>query len=275
MRPSPRRRRLADLLGPTRVALSRAAPASLALLPRAREAGPHARCRLPWPYSRGPGRPAPTRGAGLLGLTPARPGAPQPSEVPASSALLPRPRRASCSLTRSFFLPPVAALGPDLAPLLAPSSPARRSGLATPPGKAPRFSVLHDPPRGRAKKGRLGWHPRPVFFYPPPNAHRREYPLPTCPTRYRREAASKIPTRRPLPADARGDRIGPGSVIWSCQCCSRPCQRERSVARLEPRLVHCSSLSPGGGAQRRMSLHQTYVTGQPRPSGPRCTGSQK
>lgn len=169
MRPSPRRRRLADLLGPTRVALSRAAPASLALLPRAREAGPHARCRLPWPYSRGPGRPAPTRGAGLLGLTPARPGAPQPSEVPASSALLPRPRRASCSLTRSFFLPPVAALGPDLAPLLAPSSPARRSGLATPPGKAPRFSVLHDPPRGRAKKGRLGCHPRPVFLTPPPS----------------------------------------------------------------------------------------------------------
>ena len=120
-----------------RVALSRAVPASLALLPRAREAGPHARCRLPWPYSRGPGRPAPTRGAGLLCLTPARPGAPQPSEVPASSALLPRPCRASCSLTRSFFLPPVAAFGPDLAPLLAPSSPARLA-VASPPRPARR-----------------------------------------------------------------------------------------------------------------------------------------
>ena len=123
-----------------------------------------ARCPPPWPYFPGPGRLAPTRGAGFLGLTPAGPGGRPPREVPAYLALLPRPCRASCSLTRSFFLPPVAALGPDLAPLLAPSSPARRSGLATPPGKAPRFSVLHDPPRGRAKKGRLGWHTRTLFF---------------------------------------------------------------------------------------------------------------
>ena len=42
---------------------------------------------------------------------------------------------ASCSPTRSFFRPPVAALGPHLAPLLAPSPPARHSGLATLPGQ--------------------------------------------------------------------------------------------------------------------------------------------
>ena len=59
----------------------------------------------------------------------------------------------------------MAALGPDLALLLAPSSPARRSGLATPPGKATRFSVLHDPPIGRAKKeGGTDCH---VIFNPP------------------------------------------------------------------------------------------------------------
>ncbi len=52
---------------------------------------------------------------------------------------------------------------------------------------------------------------------------------------------------------------GPGSVTWSFQCCSLPCQCERSVARLEPRLIPAQSLSPGSGDQRRMSLHQTYV----------------
>ena len=52
---------------------------------------------------------------------------------------------------------------------------------------------------------------------------------------------------------------GPGSVTWSFRCCSLPCQCERSVARLEPRLIPAQSLSPGSGDQRRMSLHQTYV----------------
>ena len=48
---------------------------------------------------------------------------------------LAREMPASCSPTRSFFRPPVAALGPHLAPLLAPSPPARHSGLATLPGQ--------------------------------------------------------------------------------------------------------------------------------------------
>ena len=52
---------------------------------------------------------------------------------------------------------------------------------------------------------------------------------------------------------------GPGSATWSFRCCSLPCQCERSVARLEPRLIPAQSLSPGSGDQRRMSLHQTYV----------------
>ena len=52
---------------------------------------------------------------------------------------------------------------------------------------------------------------------------------------------------------------GPGSVTWSFRCYSLPCQCERSVARLEPRLIPAQSLSPGSGDQRRMSLHQTYV----------------
>ena len=53
---------------------------------------------------------------------------------------------------------------------------------------------------------------------------------------------------------------GPGSVTWSFRCYSLPCQCERSVARLEPRLIPAQSLSPGSGDQRRMSLHQMYVT---------------
>ena len=128
----------------------REVPASLALLPRAREAGPHARCRPTWPYSREAGSAATQRGAGLLGSTPAA----LQSKLLSYSLLLPAARGG-------------VRAGPSarLAPLLAPSSPARRSGLATPPGKAPRFSVLHDPPRGRAEKGRLGWHTRTLFFF--------------------------------------------------------------------------------------------------------------
>ena len=52
---------------------------------------------------------------------------------------------------------------------------------------------------------------------------------------------------------------GPGSATWSFRCCSLPCQCERSVARLEPRLIPAQSLPPGSGDQRRMSLHQMYV----------------
>ena len=137
------------------------------LLARAAIPEASAASRLTRPYSGGPL----ARGARLLGPTSPGPGGWPPREVPAYLALLPRPCRASCSLTRSFFLPPMAALGPDLALLLAPSSPARRSGLATPPGKAPRFSVLHDPPIGRAKKeGGTDCH---VIFNPP-----RRYWLP-------------------------------------------------------------------------------------------------
>ena len=71
---------------------------------------------------------------------------------------LARKMPASCSPTRSFLGPPVAALGPHLAPLLAPSLPARRSGLATLcPGKVPRFLTLHQPADVRAKKCRVGF----------------------------------------------------------------------------------------------------------------------
>ena len=71
---------------------------------------------------------------------------------------LARKMPASCSPTRSFLGPPVAALGPHLAPLLAPSLPARRSGLATLPGQgAALFLALHPPADVRAKKGRVGF----------------------------------------------------------------------------------------------------------------------
>ena len=53
------------------VALSREMPASLALLPRPGSPPPNARCQPPCPYSPAPGRPPPTRGASLLGPTPA------------------------------------------------------------------------------------------------------------------------------------------------------------------------------------------------------------
>ena len=123
----------------------------------------HARCPPPCPYSPGPGGHLPTRGASLLAPTPLRPGGRPPHEVPASLPLLPRPRRASCSPTRPFFRPPVAALGPPLAPLLAPSPPARRGGLATPPGQGAALLGPTSPCRCRKEEG-----PSRVltFFYP-------------------------------------------------------------------------------------------------------------
>ena len=117
----------------------------------------HTRCPPSWPFSPGPGGHLPTRGASLLAPTRPRPGGRPPREVPAFSALLARPRRASYSPTRPFFLPPVAVLGPHLAHLLAPSPPAP-AGVSPPrPGKAPPFLALHDPLEGRGKKGRVGF----------------------------------------------------------------------------------------------------------------------
>ena len=140
----------------------------------------HARCPPPWPFSPGPGGHLPTRGASLLGPTPPRPGGRPPHEVPASSALRPRPRRASYSPTRPFFRPPVAALGPHLAPLLAPSPPAPRSGLATLPGQGAALLGPTSPCRCREEEGPSTVLTLPLPCFTPP---RREDPSPTRPTR--------------------------------------------------------------------------------------------
>ena len=137
----------------------------------------HTRCPPSWPFSPGPGGHLPTRGASLLAPTRPRPGGRPPREVPAFSALLARPRRASYSPTRPFFLPPVAVLGPHLAHLLAPSPPAP-AGVSPPrPGKAPPFLALHDPLEGRGKKGRVGFCWYPPFFSTPPDAPPGRPPL--------------------------------------------------------------------------------------------------
>ena len=82
---------------------------------------------------------------------------------------LARKMPASCSPTRSFLGPPVAALGPHLAPLLAPSLPARRSGLATLKGQGAALLGPTSPRRCPCEEGPsrfLGLTPSPTLFHP-------------------------------------------------------------------------------------------------------------
>ena len=164
----------------------------------------HARCPPPWPFSPGPGDHLPTRGASLLGPTPA-----------ASQSKL---------LSYSPLLPPTRG-GARTAPSApsCPFSPGASRGSRHPARarRRPSWPYITLPmPEGR--RAEYGFDSAPPFFYPSSEGGPFAY------SAYSRSASR---CRVGLAA-ARGDPIGPGCVIWQFQRCSRavPTLKIRSAA---------------------------------------------